>query len=200
MGLMTGDDVQFLNTRVGATPAAAATHGTAVMRYSRQHRRPRLPLPWGHCHPWAWPPSASTIAPVAPSTTSSAGRPRQTAATSTGLRPRRSQMGGHVRLAAGITRTPPAAARQEHRRPPARAKLAQGSAHGCHHNICLPLMVDNNTTVRVVLILFPQTATFTPIKVSVAAAAAPSSWPAACPCASCYRSETASDPPFTFPG
>ena len=28
-GLMTGD-VQFLNTCVGATPAAAATHGTAV--------------------------------------------------------------------------------------------------------------------------------------------------------------------------
>ena len=30
MGLMTADDVYFLNTRVGATPAAAATHGTAV--------------------------------------------------------------------------------------------------------------------------------------------------------------------------
>ena len=29
-------------------------------------------------------------------------------------------------------------------------------------------MVDNNTTVRVVLILFPQTATFTPIEVPMA--------------------------------
>jgi len=30
MGLMTANDVQLLNTRVGAMPATAATHGTAV--------------------------------------------------------------------------------------------------------------------------------------------------------------------------
>jgi len=30
MGLMTADDVYFLNTRVGATPVAVAIHGTAV--------------------------------------------------------------------------------------------------------------------------------------------------------------------------
>ena len=35
-------------------------------------------------------------------------------------------------------------------------------------NICLPLGVDSNTTLHAVRILFPETATFTPIKVPVA--------------------------------
>ena len=35
-------------------------------------------------------------------------------------------------------------------------------------NICLPLGVDSNTTVRIGRILFPKMATFTPIKVPVA--------------------------------
>jgi len=35
-------------------------------------------------------------------------------------------------------------------------------------NICLPLGVDNNKTVRVVRILFSDTAAFTPIEVPMA--------------------------------
>jgi len=70
MGLMTGGDVQFLNTRVGATPAATAIHGTTMDAV--QPATPQTPTTPAFETP---PPTGmtalySTIALAAPSTTS----------------------------------------------------------------------------------------------------------------------------------
>jgi len=53
MDPMSADDVQFLNTtRVGATAAAAATHGTAVDAIQPATPQTTNALAWSHCYPW----------------------------------------------------------------------------------------------------------------------------------------------------
>jgi len=55
--------VPDLHTRVGVTPAAAATHGTAADAVQPATSQTPTASALEPLHPWAWPPSASTIAP-----------------------------------------------------------------------------------------------------------------------------------------
>jgi hypothetical protein len=167
------------------------------MRYSRQHRRPRLPLPWSHCHPWAWPPSASTIAPAVSSMTSSAGRPKQTAAPSTGLCPRRSRVGGHVATCRRHNANAPyscqtrtmtfacsckTGTRERPRLSPPTSACPSGLTATQQF---MPFGSCSPKRRRLRQSRFPWQA-----------AASPSSWPGA----SCSRSKTARDSALTFPG
>jgi len=154
---MTGD-MQFLNTCVGATPAAAATHGTAVDAV--QPATPQTPTG----------PAFETLPPMGmgalcfdSSTRSAINYIICRAAEADGCTVSKivaatlpSEGRGDMPPARRLLQLPDKNADL----PPYRARLVRGSAHGRHHNISLPLGIDTNTTAGVVWILFPDGAVY----------------------------------------
>jgi len=204
MDLMTGD-VQFLNTCVAATPAAAATHGTAVDAV--QPATPQTP-------------TASALETLPPMGMGALCFDNSTRSAINYIICRAAEADGRTvsKIVAATLRVKDVATC---RRRIANASWScrtttptfrlivqdwyEGAPTVVTTNICLPLRIDTNTTAGVVWILFPETATFTPIEVPVAdgriqLAALPSSWPDACRGTSCSRSEMARDLALTFPG
>jgi len=168
---MTADDVQLLNTRVGAAPAAAAaTPGAAVdvMQSAATLQAPAAPA----------------LEPLQPMSMAALCFANSTRSAINDIACRAAEAAGRTvyrivaaTLPSGRTRgdMPPAYRERLLQLPdkntdfrPLVQDWYEEAPAVVTANICLPLGVGNGTTVRVVRILFPDTATFTPIEVPMA--------------------------------